>query len=393
MPVPIRPIDSRGKDGKNRGVFDEMALLSLLSNIPSSGASAIVKTADLADDVAGTLLELWEQSDKIGDGREYAVPEDFPRDKVMQLKVANLLTGDEKVIKFTQKAENAIKFMVLAEENKLGKDATKKPYSVIMAEAKAPKRKSNLTFVSASASKGVVTSSNTGIVVSAPSKVGATVTADVRNSELPDGFDILENTPYIYSQRLVFQEGSSNKHYFVRIYKFLTTDGDQYAVVAYNGRIGGSLVKQEKGLYHNRVVADGIAAELIRSKERKGYVSARDTDEPPGREVAPNAPGQRVTQGTTRRSRPEPAPAPAEPSPEDAMRREEARRIAREDRRRSVQVEQELLRREEEERKAAAEAAENKKRAKELKDAIQKALSNEEENNPDEEFIPEDEIN
>jgi hypothetical protein len=263
--------------------------------------------------------------------------------------------------------------MVLAEENKFGRRATKKPYSVIMAETKIPKRKSNLALASDQSQR-------------------MTVTADVRNSPLPEGFEIRRDTPYIFSERLVSNAGGSNKHYFVRIYKFETPDGDRFAVVAYNAGIGRTLQKQEKGLYHNRVTAEGVAHELIRSKENGSsrYESARDTDEPPGRQISPNATGQRVTPGETRRSEPEPAPPVPEEMQQTEALRSETRRRAREDRRRAALAEQERLKKEEEELKAATEVADKKKRAKDLKDAIQKALVEDE--GEHEEFIPEDEI-
>lgn len=90
-----------------------------------------------------------------------------------------------------------------------------------------------------------------------------------------------KDTVYIRSERLVYQYGTSNKEYIVRVYKY--PDG-MYSTIGFNGRIGGKLTVQPKALTHSLAQAVSVMSELIWEKEAKGYDKASqvNTNRAPG---------------------------------------------------------------------------------------------------------------
>jgi hypothetical protein len=141
----------------------------------------------------------------------------------------------------------------------------------------------------------------------------------IPNRALPEGKNPTSETEYVFSERLTCTEGRSNKHYIVRVYRY--PDGT-YSVVAFNGRIGGSLTKQPKGMFSNEASARRAAEQLIRTKERgrSRYISAPDNMQAPGRPAGaqpapePEPPRTRQRSRTPQRRR---TPAPAKPKKEE----------------------------------------------------------------------------
>jgi len=150
MPSPIKP---NGYNGRERpDGLDPIDLSVLIQGLANPTAKLSVE-ADIGDVDADSLFGLWESSkilkasENIED-RLYEVPESYPQDTLMRLKTKGLLYGTDRQIKFTIKAAKIIKMLVLSETNNFRKKSVKKPYSVILAETKIPKRKSNLALAS-----------------------------------------------------------------------------------------------------------------------------------------------------------------------------------------------------------------------------------------------------
>jgi len=97
----------------------------------------------------------------------------------------------------------------------------------------------------------------------------------VANVTLPADKKPTKDTVYIRSERLVYQYGTSNKEYIVRVYKY--PDG-MYSTIGFNGRIGGKLTVQPKALTHSLAQATSVMSELMWEKEAKGYERALDAN-------------------------------------------------------------------------------------------------------------------
>jgi len=87
------------------------------------------------------------------------------------------------------------------------------------------------------------------------------------------------NTEFIFSERLEYTGGNSSKQYIVRVYSY--PDGT-FSVFAFNGRIGGGLTRQPKGMYRSEHSAILLANRVINSKIRGGYNRAPDDNQAPG---------------------------------------------------------------------------------------------------------------
>jgi len=83
-------------------------------------------------------------------------------------------------------------------------------------------------------------------------------------------------TPFIFTETLVDLRsrtrggGTSNKEYTVRIYYYENLRL-KYAVIAFNGRIGGTMRAQFKGSYESEEAAQCRAREVVSEKANGGY--------------------------------------------------------------------------------------------------------------------------
>ena len=266
MPVPIRtvglPISER-KDSDSLDMFlvDVDALAGALGGHGKSAAISV--SAEATDDDASLLLDLFNRGTIVSEAesvedKKYAVPGDFPSDKLLRLKAASLVSGDAKVVRFTPKAVRVIKTLVLAEQNAYAGRSVSKPYSVILAENRARAAShSTLAFQKTAGTIPVVAQSNRPI-----------------SSEFMPGRD----TPYARSERLVKREGTANKHYIVRLFEV----NGKWVVIAWNGRneAGRPLAMQTKGMFDSRSQAEAVFADVVSSKTRSGYRSAVDAPHP-----------------------------------------------------------------------------------------------------------------
>lgn len=265
MPVPIRmisnPPDASLHNTESRDIFmmnlDALAGATAFSAMQR--ASSIKVNAEATDKDAEILLDLFNRSTIISEAesaedKKYAVPKDFSGDHLLRLKAASLVNGDTKIVKFTSKAVRVIKTLVLSEPNSYTKTAIKKPYSIILAENKAK-----------SANHNVLAFQKTASTISAFAQ---------RNIPIEDEYMPQIRSPYLKSQRLTFNDGSSNKQYIVRMF-FIN---NRWSVIAWNGRNvrGRALTMQPKGSFGRRSLAEAVFDDLIGSKRREGYETARD---------------------------------------------------------------------------------------------------------------------
>lgn len=101
-------------------------------------------------------------------------------------------------------------------------------------------------------------------------------------ADIPDGYGITRDTPYIFQHRLTDTETvsrrtgrRSNKEYIVRVYHY--PDAGTYGVIAFYGRIGGTLSRDWKGQSARRETALAFARRIIREKAEdasKHYIDA-----------------------------------------------------------------------------------------------------------------------
>ena len=92
------------------------------------------------------------------------------------------------------------------------------------------------------------------------------------SQRVPDMYTIGENTPFVYSERLVDttsstgRGGTSNKEYIVRVYQYGFPIDTHYAVIAFNGRIGQRLTQRFKGSSENYDRAIRLASRVLSEK-------------------------------------------------------------------------------------------------------------------------------
>jgi len=150
MPIPIRP---NSYQQKSESPMDSKLNLTLdmLSQMLNNHSASIKKEAEVADTDASLVFALWENSKILRDAgniedRLYGIPNNVTQSELTRLKTRGFIYGEKDQIRFTNHAAKIIKMMVLAEGNAFGKQAVKKPYSMILAESKVPKRRSNLAL-------------------------------------------------------------------------------------------------------------------------------------------------------------------------------------------------------------------------------------------------------
>ena len=147
MPIPIRPNNTNAQPSQPES--GSGMSVDLLTRLLNGVSASIPKEAEVADNDADLIFNLWEKSSIIRDAgniedRIYKVPSNVSTNEILRLKSRGLLYGEKDQVRFTSHAAKIIKMMVLAEGNSFSKKSVKKPYSVILAEIKSPKRKTNL---------------------------------------------------------------------------------------------------------------------------------------------------------------------------------------------------------------------------------------------------------
>jgi len=259
MPMPIglsgTPSPANWKENNSTFgiVLDDLA--NAISTVEINKKSSLNVLSESSDADADALLELWNSATIVSEAesaeeKRYAVPNDFPGDKLMRLKAASLVHGDTRVFQFTSKAARVIKTVVLSESNAYAKNAVRKPYSVIMAEARARSATmSTLAF----------------------QKCAEIQLSAQRNVAIDSAYMPTRSTPWVDSVRLIYvnRGANVNKQYIVRMFKV----NGRWAVIAWNGRNqpGRSLVMQPKGTFNSRRSADEACQNLIYAKMSSGY--------------------------------------------------------------------------------------------------------------------------
>lgn len=294
MPMPIRPsgISSSSTSWKEN---NDTLGIDLNDLVNAANISDVSKTSSLnvlsesTDSDAEALLDLWKIATVVSEAetaedKRYAVPKEFPGDKLMKLKAASLVHGDANVIRFTAKAARVIKTVVLSESNAYAKGAVRKPYSVIMAEAKArTATMSTLAF----------------------QRTAELQTFAQRNSPIAPEYIPPRDAPYIESRRITKRNPSlnENKQYILRLFNF----NGKWVVIGWNGRNepGRPLVIQPKGAFNSQNQARAVFESVIQAKQADGYRPALDMGHP-------NLIGARPVR--TEAPAPVPAPAPASAS-------------------------------------------------------------------------------
>ena len=266
MPMPIRPVNESFTDLSCKTEshnFFMMNLDSLADAAAMGGLSrlgSIHVNAEATDKDAELLLELFNQSQIVAEAesaedKKYAVPKTFSGDNLLRLKAASLVSGDAHVVKFTSKAIRVIKTLVLAEQNAYTKTSVMKPYSVILAENKAKSsNRSTLAF----------------------ERTAALTSVAQMNRPIDSEYMPTRITPYIYSRRLTYRAGTSDKQYIIRLFEV----NGRYAVLAWNGRNGSSLKMQQKGTFQTMDHAYVVFLSLLSSKIREGYHIANEIEHP-----------------------------------------------------------------------------------------------------------------
>lgn len=283
MPTPIRSLfTDKERDGADLSFLESIFTNNPLSAMYQQAASGV------SDPDAELIFKLWDNSKVLKssssvEGKIYAVPGGFGDNNITRLARLGFVTvGPSGGFSFTAKSVDVIKTFVLAEKNNFEKKSVKKPFSIILAESKMPKRKSRLAL--------------------ANSQINLTKTAS-GDVQIPGKVTPYRDQVYIYNNRLIFKEGTSDKEYTVRVY--ISDRGpDIYEVWAFNGRTNGTQIPHPKGEYNNRNTAQRIANENVSEKRAKGYTDATDFGE---RDTNRNLPG--VSESAA------PARSPARPAP------------------------------------------------------------------------------
>jgi len=244
MPIPIRPANSSDSGFSNYFPVN----MDLLQNDLWTNAS-LKKTALVNDGDADVLFYIWKNSSVISNNEEvenktYRIKDNVKKEDVLKLKASGLIVGDDKEIRFTNRAANIIKTMVLGEQNSFGKQSIKKPYSIILAEQLKPKRKSALALASK------IIDSQDGDML-----------------KIADALPDFKDKKYYYNERVISKgiaSATSNKEYNARVY--LNDDG-KYELWFFWGKTDGTLQSKKEGTYGDAWNATHKAQEMISAKK------------------------------------------------------------------------------------------------------------------------------
>jgi hypothetical protein len=258
MPIPIKMLNDSLFDGKLNDKSDMSFLESICKEVVV--ASFYHNGNYISDADADLLYSLWDKSNLAKnaanvEGKLYYVPKEIDDSSLKRLAKSGLLTiGASNCFSFTKSAAEVIKTFVLSEKNNFEKKAVKKPFSIILAESKSKKRKSNLAM----ASKYVDNESQ---------KINKEARNNPIGKKAPN-----ENQKWFYNKRLICTEGGSRKEYNVVIY---ISENGKFELWAFNGKIGNTLTPQPKGLFNSRFQAEAAAADLeYMKKSKRGYIDA-----------------------------------------------------------------------------------------------------------------------
>lgn len=291
MPMPIRPVgdlpssSTSWKEDNNMFGLDLDALVGAATMGGLGRSAAMSVTAEATDRDASTLLDLWSKVTVVSDAdsaedKKYAIPSDFPSDSLMRLKAASLVHGSTNIIQFTPKAARVIKTIVLSEQNAYSKKAVSKPYSMILAEAKAfATSRSTLAF----------------------QRTASLNVEAQRNIPIEPGFLPLVGTPWESSRRIINTSGGSNKQYIVRVFSI----NGRYVILAWNGSniSGRGLTLQPKGTFSSASQALAVRDALLDSKMREGYRPASEINHPDLLGTSPERQSSPTTNPTEARPR------------------------------------------------------------------------------------------
>lgn len=262
--MPIRMVgnpmsDWKDKESHEMFLVDVDALAGAFGGQIRSGAIRV--NAEATDEDATLLLDLFNRGMIVSEAesvedKKYAVPNDFSGDKLLRLKAASLISGDAKIVCFTSKAVRVIKTLVLAEQNAYTGRSVNKPYSLILAEAKARSANhSTLAFQKTAEAIKVVAQGNIPI---------------------PAEYMPGKNDPYVKSIRRTRRDDNINKneHYIVRMFHVR----GKWVVIAWNGRneLGKPLMLQAKGAFDSRADAEVAWAAILKSKS--SYTDAKEIE-------------------------------------------------------------------------------------------------------------------
>jgi hypothetical protein len=273
MAIPIRPTNSSDSEFINYFPVN----MDLLQNDLFTNSS-LKKTALANDKDADVLFFIWKNSSVINnadtiDKKRYRVKENVNKEDLLKLKASGLIVGDDKEIHFTNKAASIIKTMVLGEQNSFGKQSIKKPYSIILAEEKKPKRKSTLALAS-----NIIEDQNLNML------------------KFAQGWQDVKKDNYYYNDRVISKgvaSPTSNKEYNVRIYK---NNLDEYEVWTFWGRTNGTMNSKRDSSFEVFTDAKNRSQNIIDEKKygANKYVAAIQKGYPP---VNSSVPGDFISGG------------------------------------------------------------------------------------------------
>jgi len=273
MAIPIRPTNSSDSEFINYFPVN----MDLLQNDLFTNSS-LKKTALANDKDADVLFFIWKNSSVINnadtiDKKRYRVKENVNKEYLLKLKASGLIVGDDKEIHFTNKAASIIKTMVLGEQNSFGKQSIKKPYSIILAEEKKPKRKSTLALAS-----NIIEDQNLNML------------------KFAQGWQDVKKDNYYYNDRVISKgvaSPTSNKEYNVRIYK---NNLDEYEVWTFWGRTNGTMNSKRDSSFEVFTDAKNRSQNIIDEKKygANKYVAAIQKGYPP---VNSSVPGDFISGG------------------------------------------------------------------------------------------------
>jgi hypothetical protein len=279
MAIPIRPTNSFNSEFINYFPINMDLLQSdLFTN------SSLKKTALANDKDADILFFIWKNSSVINnadtiDKKKYRVKENVNKDDLLKLKASGLIVGNDKEIHFTNKAASIIKTMVLGEQNSFGKQSIKKPYSIILAEEKKPKRKSTLALAS-----------------------NMTKEKNLNMLKFAQGWQDVKKDNYYYNDRVISKgvaSPTSNKEYNVRIYK--NNLNAAYEVWTFWGRTNGTMNSKKDSSFFSFIDAKDKAESIIDEKKygSNKYVAAIQKGYPPVNGSIPGEPVKPGEQGSS----------------------------------------------------------------------------------------------
>jgi hypothetical protein len=143
MPIPIAPMS--GSPNDRHPMQDSPAYLgldwSLLGGVVRNSDSG--RPSKVSNTDAGLLFSFWKTSEATTkDGREArVVPKGFSNSDLLRLKALGFIHGDTDVVAFTERGTEVVKNLVLNEGSSFDGAKVQKPYSEILAEAEAKKRR------------------------------------------------------------------------------------------------------------------------------------------------------------------------------------------------------------------------------------------------------------